>query len=82
MKVTVYTTPTCAFCNQTKEFYQENNIEYDEKDVAADSVAAQEMVDLSGQMGVPVSVIKKDDDSDSVVVVGFDKAKLEEALGL
>lgn len=79
-KVTIYTTPTCAFCKQTKAFYQENKVEYEEKDVAADTAAAQEMVDLSHQMGVPVSVIGAGDKQD--IIVGFDKTKLSKALGL
>ncbi len=82
MNITVYTTPTCAFCTQVKDFYKENGVEYTERDVSVDTDSAKEMVDISGQMGVPVSVIKKDDDSEPVVIVGFDKAKLSETLGL
>ncbi len=80
MKVIIYTTPTCVFCQQTKEFFNKHQIEYEEKNVAADTQAAKEMVDLSHQMGVPVVVVKKDDTQE--VVVGFDKARLMQILGI
>jgi len=79
-KVIIYTTPTCAFCKQVKAFYQENGIEYEEKDVAVDTAAAEEMVDISHQMGVPVSVIGEGDDKQ--VVIGFDRTKLSEILDI
>lgn len=80
-QVTIYTTPTCTFCKQTKAFYQENNIEYEEKNVAEDTAAAQEMVEKSHQMGVPVSVVHKDE-GDPDIIVGFDKAALMKALNI
>lgn len=64
----------------TKEFLKEKNVAFTDHDVAADSEKAQEMVDLSGQMGVPVVVIGEGDDKD--IIVGFDEAKLKESLGL
>jgi glutaredoxin-like YruB-family protein len=81
-KVTIYTTPSCTFCKQTKEFYQANNVEYEEKDVAQDTEAAQEMVDKSHQMGVPVSMITKEGETEPKIIIGFDKTALSEALGL
>jgi glutaredoxin 3 len=74
--VTIYTTPTCAYCKMTKEFFKENNIEYAEKDVATDAEARDKMIQVSGQMGVPVV------DIDGKLVIGFDKAKLSELLEL
>ena len=73
-KVTIYTTPTCHYCQAAKEFFQENNVEYTEIDVAADADKREEMIDMTGQMGVPV--IRIDDDA----VVGFDEAKVKELL--
>jgi glutaredoxin 3 len=70
MNVTVYTTPTCPYCYQTKEFLSRRGIEFTEKNVAADPLAAQEMIRLSGQRGVPVTAI------DGQVVVGFDRRRL------
>ncbi|MEK7510950.1 MAG: glutaredoxin family protein [Patescibacteria group bacterium] len=74
--VTIYTTPTCHFCQMSKEFFKENNVSYTEHNVAADMEKRQEMIDRSGQMGVPVIFVGEE------MVVGFDKKRLETALGL
>lgn len=74
MKIRVYTTPTCIYCKRLKEFLKENKVEYEEIDVSRDHLKAEEMVKVSGQMGVPVSVI------DGQVVIGFDKEKIKELL--
>lgn len=74
--VIVYSTPACAYCKLAKEFFRENSIEYQEIDVSADQKAADDMVQKSGQMGVPVI------DIDGEIVVGFDKTKLSGLLGL
>lgn len=78
--VTIYTTPTCGFCKMTKEFFKEHNVQYTEHDVSVDADKAQEMVDLSGQMGVPVIAIGEGDDQ--TLIVGFDEPKLKESLDL
>lgn len=75
-KVVIYSTPTCHFCQAAKAFFAENNIEYIEHDVAADKEMAKEMVEKSGQMGVPVIFI------DDKMTVGFDEGRLREQLGL
>lgn len=75
-KVTVYSTPTCPFCIRAKQFLKENNISFEDIDVSADHDKAQEMMKKSGQMGVPVIMIEKE------MVVGFDKDKLKELLGV
>lgn len=72
--VTIYTTPTCVYCKMTKEFFKENNINYEEKDVSTDTKAREEMIKKSGQMGVPVIEI------DGQIIVGFDKPKLSNLL--
>ena len=74
MNVTIYTTPTCGYCRHAEEFLRQRGIQFTEHDVSADRAAAEEMVRKSGQTGVPVIVI--DDD----VVVGFDRARLEQLL--
>ena len=74
--VTIYTTPTCSFCKVAKAFFKEHNIAYTEHDVAADRAKAQEMINKSGQMGVPVIFI------DDEMIVGFDEAKLTSLLGI
>lgn len=69
-KITIFTTPTCVYCKMTKAFFKQNNLSYEEKDVAADAEARDEMINKSHQMGVPVI------DVDGEIVVGFDKEKL------
>lgn len=74
--VSIYTTPTCGYCKMAKEFFAENNIEFNEYDVAADAEKRTEMIEKSGQMGVPVITV------DEELIVGFDKEKLASLLGL
>ncbi len=75
-KVTVYSTPTCPYCKQAKDFLKQHNIKYAEVNVAEDEKKAQEMIEKSGQMGVPVI------DIDGKIIVGFDKKEMSKALGL
>lgn len=75
-KVTIYTTPTCVYCKMTKEFFKNNNIVYEEKNVATDATARDEMIAKSGQMGVPVIAI------DGEFIIGFDEFRLKEMLGI
>jgi glutaredoxin 3 len=75
-QVTIYTTPTCHFCQMSKEFFKANGVNYTEVNVAADAAARQEMIDKSGQMGVPVIMIGEE------MVIGFDKRRLSELLGI
>lgn len=75
-KVTIYTTPTCAYCKMVKAFFKEHNVSYDEKDVSTDAAARDEMMQKSNQMGVPVT------DIDGTIVVGFDKGKLSQLVGV
>lgn len=80
-QVTIYTTPTCGFCAMTKKYFQENQVTYTEKDVSKDAAVAQEMIEKSGQMGVPVVVIG-DAGEKETLIVGFDRPRLASALGL
>jgi glutaredoxin-like YruB-family protein len=75
-KVLVYSTPTCPYCHQLKDYLKEKGVPFTDFDVAADSAKAQEMIDKSGQMGVPVV------DIDGKIIVGFDKAAIDQDLGL
>ena len=72
--VKIYSTPTCPWCKKAKEYFKENNIKFTDVDVSADEAAQKEMVEKSGQMGVPVI------DIDGKILVGFDQGKIEEAL--
>lgn len=74
--VTIYSTPTCHFCQSAKAFFKEHNVVYEDVDVASDAEKRKEMMEMSGQMGVPV--IKIDND----ILVGFNEAKLKELLGI
>lgn len=73
-QIVVYTTPTCSYCHQVKEYLSQQGLPFTEHDVAADPQAAAEMVRLSGQRGVPVVAI------DGQVVVGFDRPRLDQLL--
>lgn len=73
-QVSVYSTPTCPYCNMAKQFLAENNIEYANYDVSSDTARAQEMIDKSGQMGVPVI------DIDGEIIIGFDRDRIAELL--
>ena len=74
--VTIYSTPTCSWCTAAKEHLRTHNVTFDDVDVAADMARAREMVQKSGQYGVPVI------DIDGEIVVGFDRARIDSLLGL
>lgn len=76
MSVLIYSTPSCPFCKMAKQYFNEHNISYTEKDAMNDAAAREEMVKKSGQMGVPVI------DIDGKIIVGFDKPKLAALLGI
>ena len=78
--VTIYTTPTCGYCKGAKEFLNANNVEFTEIDVSSDQARAKEMIEKSGQMGVPVIVIGDGDSQE--LIIGFDQPRLAELLGL
>lgn len=73
-EVVIYTTPTCPWCHRTKEYLTQKGIAYSEHNVADDRNKAQEMIQKSGQMGVPVTIIGGE------VVVGFDQKRLDSLL--
>jgi len=73
--VTIYSTPTCHFCKSAKEFLTEKGVAFTDHNVAEDMEKRQEMLDKTGQMGVPVIMI------DDEIMVGFDQNKLSELLG-
>lgn len=75
-KVKVYSTPTCPYCIRAKQFLKDNNIEFENIDVSADQKKSEEMVKISGQMGVPVI------DIEGEIIVGFEKEEIKKALGI
>ncbi len=74
--VKVYSTPTCPWCIKVKQFLSENNIAFENFDVSSDQDKAQEMINKTGQMGVPVI------DVEGEIIVGFDKDKIKRTLGI
>lgn len=74
--VKIYSTPTCPWCKKTKEYLKEKGIEFTDINVAADQAASKEMIEKSGQMGVPVI------DIDGTIIVGYDLEKINKALGI
>ena len=75
-KVTIYTTPTCVYCKMTKALFKEHDVSYEERNVAEDAEARREMIEKSGQMGVPVV------DIEGQILVGFDKEGLSRLLNI
>ena len=73
-KVLIYSTPTCTYCNMAKDFFKKNSVAYTEYNVGSDAGKRAEMVEKSGQMGVPVI------DIDGQVVVGFDQKTITSLL--
>ena len=73
-KIKVYSTPTCPWCVKLKEFLDEKKVKYEDVDVSVDHDAAKEMIEKSGQMGVPQIEIN------GKIIVGFDKEALEAEL--
>jgi glutaredoxin 3 len=75
-KIEIYSTPTCHFCHLAKDFFDDNKIEYTEYNVAQDTEKRVEMMQKTGQLGVPVIVIDED------VVVGFNEPHIRQLLGV
>ncbi|OGG74054.1 NrdH-redoxin [Candidatus Kaiserbacteria bacterium RIFCSPLOWO2_01_FULL_54_20] len=74
--VTIYSTPTCHFCHMAKEFFDASKVKYTDYNVATDLEKRKEMIEKSGQMGVPVIVIGDQ------LTVGFDQERLQELLAV
>lgn len=78
--VTIYTTPTCHFCHLAKDYFTANDISFTEHNVATDMEKRQEMVEMTGQMGVPVIVIHEKGQEPSAMV-GFSEDMFAQAFG-
>jgi len=76
MKVRVFSTPVCPYCFALKEYLKDSKVEFEDVDVAGNDAAREEMIEKSGQMGVPVV------DIDGEFIVGFDKARIKKLLGI
>ncbi|MFA6386192.1 MAG: glutaredoxin domain-containing protein [Candidatus Paceibacterota bacterium] len=76
-KVTIYSTPTCHFCHMAKDYFNEKGVVFEDFDVSKDLDKRKEMLEKSGQMGVPVIIIDNKD-----IIVGFNKPQIIELLGI
>ncbi len=74
--IKVYSTPSCPYCYMVKDFLKQNGIQFEDINVATDHEAAHEMIEKSGQMGVPVV------DIGGKIIVGFDREAIKKALGI
>ncbi len=72
--VTVYSASWCAFCHAAMEYLDKLGVKYEVKDIESDRAFAEEAVEKSGQMGIPVIDIKGD------IVIGFDRPRIDAAL--
>lgn len=75
-KVTIYSTPTCHFCHMAKDYFKEHGVAFEDYNVAMDRERAMEMMQKTGQSGVPVIVVGDD------IVVGFNQPVLADLLGI
>lgn len=76
MSVVIYSTPSCGWCHKAKEYFSEKGVSYIEYNVAEDQAKAEEMINKSNQMGVPVIEI------DGKIIVGYDKEAIDAALSI
>lgn len=74
MRIKIYTTPTCPYCQLAKDFFEKKNLDFEEIDVSQDQKALEEMVKKTRQMAVPVIEI------DEEIFIGFNPREIEEAL--
>ena len=74
--IRVFSSPFCIYCSTLKQFLKEHNIEFEDIDVSQDQEAAKEMIEKSKQMAIPVMEI------DGEIIVGFDKKRISELLGI
>jgi len=81
-KVTIYSTPTCHYCRAAKEFFKERHVAFEEHNVATDAARRKEMVDKSGQLGVPVITVSDQDGRNESLVIGFDEPQLGKLIGI
>lgn len=75
-KIRIFSTPICPYCVTLKNFLKEKGFEFEDIDVSVNEKAADEMIEKTGQMGVPVV------DIDGEIIIGFDKPKISEILGI
>lgn len=75
-RVRIFSTPTCPHCHLLMDFLKEHKIDFEDIDVSQDEKSLDEMIEKSGQMGVPVVQIG------DKIVLGFDRAKIVKLLDI
>ncbi len=75
-EVTIYSTPSCHFCHMAKDYFTEKGVAFTDYNVAENMEKRKEMIEMTGQLGVPVILIGND------AIIGYDKTKVDELLGL
>ena len=80
-QVTIYSTATCGFCKMLKSYLDDKGVKYEDKKADTDQKLAQELYEKSGQLGVPFTIIT-DEDGHEEAVLGFDRGRINAALGL
>jgi glutaredoxin-like YruB-family protein len=74
VEIKVYSTPTCPYCKMAKTYLDEQGVKYQDLDVTEDAASRDEMIQKSGQMGVPVIAVNGE------LIIGFNKERLEDLL--
>ncbi|OGY29894.1 MAG: hypothetical protein A3F35_00445 [Candidatus Woykebacteria bacterium RIFCSPHIGHO2_12_FULL_45_10] len=80
-KVKIYTTTTCPYCRMEKDFLDSKKVQYEEVLIDHDTKAAQEMMNLSGQLGVPFTSVT-DENGKEATILGFDKREIAYQIGI
>lgn len=76
--VVLYSTSSCRYCSRTRSFLDEHGVEYTEHDISKDDARAREMVERTGQRGVPVIAIGTGEDAETII--GYSKDRLQDEL--
>ena len=76
MDAKLYSTPSCVYCRKAKDYFDRMGVKYTEYDVSRNQKYAEDMVRKSGQMGVPVIILKNQ------VIIGFNKPKIDQLLNV
>jgi len=76
VEINVYTTPSCPYCVKIKQWLDQEKIEYEEHNVAENQEKAKEMIQKTGQRGVPQTVVRKNEEE--TAIVGFQPQKIKQ----
>jgi len=80
-KITIYSTATCGYCKMLKGYLQSKDIKFEVKNADEDPSIAKELMEKSGQLGVPFTIVETDEGKEELIL-GFDRPKFDQVLGL